>query len=326
MSLFGIRHRLQEAVRQEPAGGNANSAPEFLKPFGEHGKAFESFKDPASLSKAWVDIQNELKTLKESAGKFDWRKEIGGDDAEAQKVLARFSDPKTFFKSFSEAQAKIRSGELAKPLAADATPEQIAEWRKANGVPEKLDAYFEKLPNGRVIGKDDQPMFNQVAERLHKLNVPTSVMHDLVDWYYTGQESQAAAERQVDQADSQKATLALKEAYGDDYKPNMGILENWLEGMGKDLKAKLKDAVLGDGTRLMNNVDAVKWLVSQARSANPLAGLLPTNGEGDLKSLESEIAAIEKTMRENRPAYNKDEKMQERYRNLIDARLKLQGK
>jgi hypothetical protein len=316
-------HRLMEAALNDggQGGAPAPTTAEWLKPFGEHAKTFESFKEPGELAKAWTDTQAKVKDLE---GKADWRKVIGGDDAEAQKALQRFTDPKAFYKSYSEAQAKIRSGELAKPLAKEATAEQIAEWRKANGVPEKVEEYFAKLPNGRVLGKEDQPLFNEVAERLHKQNVPTAVMHDLVDWYYSSQESQAAAERQLDDADRQKAITALRNEWGPDYKANMNILDSWLDGLGPDLKKSFQNAILGDGSRLMNNTSAVKWLVGLARTMNPAVGLIP-GGDGDMKSLETEISTIEKFMRTNRAEYNKDEKMQERYRSLLSAREKLKA-
>jgi hypothetical protein len=325
--MIYLTHRLMEAALNDggqggaPAPTPAPTPAEWLKPFGEHAKAFESFKDPADLAKAWTDTQAKVKDLE---GKADWRKVIGGDDAEAQKALQRFTDPKAFYKSYSEAQAKIRSGELAKPLAKEATAEQIAEWRKANGVPEKVEEYFAKLPNGRVLGKEDQPLFNEVAERLHKQNVPTAVMHDLVDWYYSSQESQAAAERQLDDADRQKAITALRNEWGPDYKANMNILDSWLDGLGPDLKKSFQNAILGDGSRLMNNVGAVKWLVDLARNMNPTAGLIP-GGDGGMKSVESEIARIENVMRTNRSAYNKDAGMQEQLRKLYEAREKLQA-
>ena len=41
--------------------------------------------------------------------------------------------------------------------------------------------------------------------------------------------------------------------------------------------------------------------------------------------IESEIAKIEDTMRKNRSAYNKDEKMQERYRQLLTYQAKQKG-
>src|SRR5688572_13304785 len=122
--MFKPRFPLMETAGDAGAGGGGagagagagGAAPaEWLKPFGEHGKAFESFKEPAELATKWTELNTELTTLKGKAPP-DWRAQIAGDDPEALKALGRFTDPKAFYKSFNEAQTKIRAGELAKPL------------------------------------------------------------------------------------------------------------------------------------------------------------------------------------------------------------------
>ncbi len=67
--------------------------------------------------------------------------------------LDRFDSPAAVAKSYRELEAKVSSGELkapVKPPAADAKPEEVAAWRKEQGLPETAQAYVEglKLPNG----------------------------------------------------------------------------------------------------------------------------------------------------------------------------------
>lgn len=353
------RHIYQEAAMAEPAGGGgaaaaaaagaaasasaaasaanpsssaavaaagAPAAPaEWLKPFGEHAKTFEAFKEPGEFVKAWNDTTAELKTLKEKGG-FDWRKEAANGDEAISKTIGRYNDLPSMAKALQEAQTKIRSGELAKPLGKDATPEQVAEYRKANGIPEAPADYFKALPDGLVIGKDDQPVFDAYGKVFHDHNLPPAAVHALTKLYYDQQALVHAEERKVDQADTQKRISELRNEWGNDYAPNVAILDSFLSGMGGDLPAMFKDALLPDGTRLLNNTTIVKFLTGVARESNPLAHVLPAGGEGSMKSLESEIASIEKTMRENRTAYNKDEPMQARYRDLLAAREKLAGR
>jgi len=47
---------------------------------------------------------------------------------------------------------------------------------------------------------------------------------------------------------------------------------------------------------------------------------VPGAGANAGQAIADEIATIERTMRENRPAYNRDERMQARYRQLLEAR------
>src|SRR3954471_3943718 len=74
-------------------------------------------------------------------GAPDWRAAMAGDDKDAMKRLARFTDPGQVFKSLRSLEAKMSAGELKKPLAENATPEEKATWRKENGLPEKAETY-----------------------------------------------------------------------------------------------------------------------------------------------------------------------------------------
>jgi len=304
---------------------NPNPAPaEWLKPFGEHAKTFEGIKDPAELATKWTAANTELTTLRAAKPQaFDWRKELAGDDENAKKALERFTDPKTFTKSFIEAQNKLRSGDFARPLPANATADQIKDWRAANGVPEKPEGYFEKLPDGLVIGADDKPLFDAYAKVWHDNNASTPLVHAMTKMYFDGQAKMKADEAQVDRADAQKTVGELRTKWGGSYESNMAILNNWVEGMGADIAPLFRDATLGDGTRLFNNAGVVEALASVARQLNPAAHLLPAGGEANIMSIDAEIAKIDKMMRTDRKAYNADPKIQERYRELITAKQKL---
>jgi hypothetical protein len=250
----------------------------------------------------------------------NWRNLYAGEDAKKLARLERFTDPAKALDALIEAQNKIRSGEMAKPLPENATPEQLAEWRAANGIPDKPDGYFAKLPNGLVIGKEDEKLFGEFATEMHKLNVPPNTMHKVVEWYYNLAERESAAVHEADQRQASEAIAALKETWGNDYKGNIGQVMSFLDGMGKELKAQFMDATLPDGRRLFNSPEIIQWIATQARELNPAGALIPNAGENQMQSIDTEIAGIEKVMRENRKAYNADQKMQERLRQLYGAR------
>jgi len=69
---------------------------------------------------------------------------------------------------------------------------------------------------------------------------------------------------------------------------------------------------------------ALKLLLGLALMENPAGALVPA-GAGP-SGISDEIAQIEKFMNTNRAAYNKDERMQARYRDLIDAREKVESR
>jgi hypothetical protein len=253
-----------------------------------------------------------------------WRADIAGGDDKAAKLLERYATPQDFTKAYLEAVGKIRSGELAKPLPKDATPEQVAEWRKGNNIPEKPEGYFEKLPNGLVIGEDDKPMFDAVAAKLHARNVQPEVIHDLAEWYYGMQDQQIKTQQDADAVAKPALEAKLRETWGADFKANANVYASYLESAPKEVQDVLKSARDAEGNFILYRPEVVSWLVAQAREINPAGHITPAGNEGTVQSVQAEIDKIEKFMRTNRTEYNKDEKMQARARQLYTARAKLQ--
>ncbi len=65
----------------------------------------------------------------------DWRKQMAGGDEAYLKQLERFDSPAAVGKSLREAQLKISQGGAKPALPKDATPEQLAAFRKEAGSP-----------------------------------------------------------------------------------------------------------------------------------------------------------------------------------------------
>jgi hypothetical protein len=254
-----------------------------------------------------------------------WRADIAGGDEKAAKVLERFATPQDLAKSYLEAQAKIRSGELAKPLPKDATPEQVAAWRSENGIPEKPEGYREKLPNGLVIGEDDVPIIDKVlAGPLHKHGIKPDAVHEVIQEYYKFQDEQVQAQQAADGEAKTALDTKLRETWGNDFKANAGIYANYIASAPKEVQDILTSARDAEGNFLLYKPEVVSWLVNQAREINPAGHIVPNSGDGGIASVQGEIETIEKFMRTNRTEYNRDTKKQERLRQLYDARIKLQ--
>lgn len=250
-----------------------------------------------------------------------------GEDAKLLARLERFTDPAKAFDALIEAQNKIRSGDFAKPLPTNANDQERAAWRQANGVPDKPEGYFEKLPDGLVIGKEDQPLFTEFAKAMHDENVAPSAMHKAVKWYYSLQDREQAAIANTDRTQAQEAIQTLRTKYGNDYQANIGQAMSFLDSLGGDLKNQFMDATLPDGRRLFNSPEIVDWVISKARELNPAGILIPGgNGEGQMASIDTEMKGLEKMMGNKSSEYWKGpsaEKNQARYRDLIDAKQRL---
>jgi hypothetical protein len=119
-------------------------------------------------------------------------------------------------KSYDVAQRALgRKAQAVLPPTEKSTPEEIAEYRKAIGVPDSPDGYKlkpEQLPEG--VSWDDS-VAKRAAELAHKHNIPAAAMSELMkfDLERAALMNQAAASMIETQLESGRAEL--QRVYGD---------------------------------------------------------------------------------------------------------------
>src|SRR4051812_48364523 len=103
--------------------------------------------DPATPAIALGGDPSDPANPSADPGGDDWRARYG-EDPELQKILARLPSEAELAKKLVSQEKLIRSGQhkTVAPLAEDATPEEVAAYRKAAGIPEKADGYGLAFP------------------------------------------------------------------------------------------------------------------------------------------------------------------------------------
>lgn len=278
----------------------------------------------------------------------NWRDELAGADKTLRSQLERFASPQAFAESWRHQQLRISSGELkepAKPLPANATPEQVTAWRKEQGLPDNAAAFVTnaKLANGMVPGADDKPLLDAFAEHAVKQGWTQDQFNANAAWYYEMQGRAAAAQAEADAAFHQTAVAELTQEWGgpQNFKANQNAIASLLDAyFPADAKIEtasgamsLKDAFLNarlpDGTVLGNNPAVLRGLVAAGREMNPIATLTGMSGADAAPALAKEKADIEKLMGDQASAYWRGpqaQQMQARYREIIDAEEKMKGR
>lgn len=255
----------------------------------------------------------------------DWREQLAGDNKAFLNTLKRYSSPQTYAAAGFEAQQKIRSGELKKPLSAEATPEELATYRKEHGIPEAPDGYEIKLSEGMVPGEADKPILDAFKGFAHGKNWTPAQLNEVVDWYYQQQDAQSAQRFEIDKGIKINTEEELRQEWGNaEFRANINAISNFLDGAPEGVKASLMHARAPDGTLLGNNANVLRWLADLSREAMPGAGLVPAGTSNPAAAIGGEIEQIERMMRdpEQSDKYWRDEKMQARYRELLGAREK----
>ena len=268
------------------------------------------------------DTQDALIDSAQTAKNANWRDGFAGEDDKFKSELERFSTPADMGKAYREARATISSGNLKQSPDANATPEDIAAFRTANGIPAEAAGYLENLPEGLVLGDDDKEIFENFAGAMHEMNVEPAVMHKVIDWYNGFAEDQQDSMAEMDNGHHQETEDALRTEWGTDYRANINLVGSLIEATFSEENASaILNARDGDGRALMNIPGVLEGLAGISRQLNPVGQLAPSTGRTADQTLEDEISGIEKFMKDDRKAYNKDEKSQARLRELYQIRI-----
>jgi len=252
----------------------------------------------------------------------NWRDDFAGDDDKFKSTLERFSTPADFAAAYREGQATISSGQLAKPLAEDAGEDDVKAYREANGIPLESHGYLENLPEGLVVGENDAPIAEIFMEALHTTNAPPAVAHALLAKYNEFAQESQDAQADLDSEQSAEATAELRTTWGADYKANINMVGAFMAStFGAEAKAQFENGRFQDGRAFLNDPKILQGIADVQRRLDPLTQVVEPGGD-PAQTMNDEIAEIEKFMRTDRPAYNKDETMQARLRELYDIRTK----
>ncbi len=248
----------------------------------------------------------------------DWRQKISADEKHKAQ-LDRFASPKALAESYFALQQKMSSGELKTniPFPEKGTDEEKATWRKDNGIPVKAEEYDLK---GVTIRDGDKPFVDKFLEAAIGQNMPPQYAKAALGWYFSTLEEANAAQEQKDQSTKTATEDSLRTEWGQDYRRNVNLVKGLLSTAPQGLDEKIMESRMPDGTALFNDPDVMRFFISMAKTINPVSTVVPNAGANVASAIDDEIKQIEGMMRTDRKAYNKDQKAQERLRELYTAR------
>lgn len=210
VALTAEQQQAWEGMRTQLANGNQDRATA-LQSFASPDALFERLTaQPAAPS--WADMQ----------------KLLAGDDPAAQQLLSKYADPSLFTKSVLSLQTKLSEGGKIKLPGENATPEELAEYRTAMGIPESADKYqITAAPaKGYEVSEADTKAIGDLKTEIHDLVAkgakPEQIVNYAIQKYYdvAAQNIITVEERAADAAyQGEQENRAL---WGDNYDKNIG--------------------------------------------------------------------------------------------------------
>lgn len=248
----------------------------------------------------------------------DWRNKLAGDDAKELKRLERFGSPNDVYKAYRALEAKLSAGKIKTDLPKDATPEQLTEWRKDNGIPDTFEGYDSELKD-IVIGENDKPLVNEFLRKMHEQNASPAAVKGALSAYYNLVEQQAI-DRQIADEDFKAASLGeLQTEWGADFRKNVNMVSNLLASAPEGLAARIEAARTPEGHIIGDDPAIMKWLNQLARDVNPAAAVVPNAGSNAVVAMAEEKALIEAKM--GTAAYTQRDR--ERHMEIVAAEQKI---
>jgi hypothetical protein len=324
------------AAAVEPPGGTAAAGAAAPSAGEARGQAAGEAVPVAPAPKAEPDAEDAA-----SARAFSdaWRQDMAAGDRAFLKTLERFENPAAVAKAYKELTTRLSAGELraVRPPGDNATPEQLAAWRTAHGLPESAEAYVTALDlgDGMLTGEANKPLLMSFAEAALAGNWSGEQYSRAVRWYFALQDQVLAARQRSDGEFKQASARDLMREWGHDYDVNRNAVAQFCDRhFAQDLKLDLLNARLPDGSLLANHQGFNRAILAVSRIVDPRGTLLPNASGAGLSGAESRIAEIEgKYMRaphgsDSWKSYWAGEsgaRMQQEYRGLLAAREQARG-
>lgn len=137
-----------------------------------------------------------------------------------RSMAAQYKDLPTVFKSLHDTKAALsqRQDGMVKLPNPQSTPEEIAAYRKATGVPDTLEGYEIKIPEKLPEGVEFQPeVLNSFKEFAHKAGIPLAVANELIAFQAQAESAQIARFHEESAAEAKASEASLRAEWGGQY-------------------------------------------------------------------------------------------------------------
>lgn len=182
----------------------------------------------------------------EPAKADDWRGTI--TDEALRNIASRYDSPE----SMARAIQTFRSANQVKIPGKDASAEDVAKFRKAIGVPEKVEDYAFTAPEGLDLTEADQAVVAKLLPIAHQNGLPKDGTVAFVQAAIAmSHEMQQAGEERVNKAQEQSVAELHRKWPGDEFQANVNLAKRAVETLAvPGFKEFAEAKIAGTDTRI----------------------------------------------------------------------------
>lgn len=279
-------------------------------------KPADADKDAKPTGAEWADVRKSTidrqlakakASLEKTVSAADLPKELAKIKSRMESQLGRYGSLEDALLAGWNAQEKLRSGKVKEALPDGATPEEVAEWRQANGIPDAPEKY-EILPvDGHKWSEADQPALQRLKQMAHSMNLGGKEVNGIAALYaglvQEAKEAQEERLQQIDRQDLQSVRDTLRDELKSEYKHSVTLMKQMLEDselFPDGLGGELAQVRLSNQTRLINHPAFVKFMIETARERRGEGGFI---SGGEAAAFQSEKAELEALMNSDISTY-----------------------
>jgi hypothetical protein len=178
---------------------------------------------PASVSEGTPPPEQPSFVSADGSFSEGWTSRLPDDLKDAGASLTKFKTVKDLAKSYHNLEKTIGARPQGVVIPTEkSTPEEVAAYRKAVGVPDTVEAYDfkpEEMPEGMTWNPDNAKAFAAVA---HKHNIPPAAMKELAGIQAKMREMEASTLANMVHAKREEGKAALQKEWGTDFDKNIG--------------------------------------------------------------------------------------------------------
>jgi hypothetical protein len=270
-----------------------------------------------------TETEVEEETTNENPWPETWREAITQDEKELAQ-LGRYKSPADVWTKARALEQRLSSGEYKQmtPFPEKGSDSEKMEWRKNNGIPESPDKY----EINREVEEGDKTVIDEYLKYAYDKNVAPADVQATVDWFFMKRDQDLEAMTEEDTVAAKEVEDTLRAEWGPEYRAHMNRVEGLVDMAPGELKQSLLESRLPDGTMLRNNPDAMRFLLDMALEVNPATVVVPAAGDNIAGAIDDELNELKSLMGNKNSEYwkgAKAESMQKRYRELMEAQLKM---